>query len=225
MCACPYAYKRDRNSFHVTKVQSWGLVWELSNYFSLYLQSKGDQRMLSTANFYKRVLYFNCSIVAVYNNVHECFTIDICYNQIKDILNNGWNYQDSTISLSLRISFYIQNKRESSKSKHDFPFSHCPRIVCLHLLAAFIFSNSNSVFWFWFSSHLDEVLFMRMQNTRFRSLFEIYVDFSVFLSYALSKIRTVFDILKNEMSRITLVWLVWSGLWPVFKYLLASSWS
>lgn len=64
---------------------------------------------------------------------------------------------------------------------------------------------------------------MKMQNTRFRSLFEIYVDFSVFLSYALSKIRTVFDILKNEMSRITLVWLVWSGLWPVFKYLLASS--
>ena len=37
-----------------------------------------------------------------------------------------------------------------------------------------------------------------------------------------SKIPTVLDGLKNEMSKITLMWLAWYGLWPFLKYYLAS---
>lgn len=43
----------------------------------------------------------------------------------------------------------------------------------------------------------------------------MYVDLSIILSCALSKIPTIQDILKNGKSRITFMWLVWSGLWPM----------
>lgn len=37
-----------------------------------------------------------------------------------------------------------------------------------------------------------------------------------------SKIPTVLDVLKNEMSKITLMWLAWYDLWSFLKYYLAS---
>lgn len=89
--------------------------------------------------------------------------------------------------------------------------------------------HTSSPFQFWLCIlvlvclHLDKVLFMMRQSIWFRSFFEIYVDLSIILFYELSKVPTVLDILKNEMSRITLMWLVWSDLWPFLKYYIASS--
>lgn len=96
-----YAWKGDRSSCKVKKVQNLRLVWELRNYYFLFIcKVKGTKEGID-CQLLERFLYLNFSTIAIYSNLHTCIVIHVCYSKTKYVSNNGWNYKNSTISVSL----------------------------------------------------------------------------------------------------------------------------
>lgn len=100
----PHAWKRDKCSFKVKKAQNLKLIWGLKFIFLFICKVKGTKECVNYQLL--RFLYINCSLIAIYNNLYKCIPTHIYNNKI-NILNNGWNYKDSTISVSLYIFFYV----------------------------------------------------------------------------------------------------------------------